>query len=87
LTLTLLTFLLNATREDSVPLSPIIYTHDQLLRLPLEVKAWPDFTIHIDAVTGERRNLRAVLAQPDKRYHWQCYSGEKLGQVCVMAGR
>ncbi|KAI0297734.1 hypothetical protein BC826DRAFT_907561 [Russula brevipes] len=45
----------------SLPLStPTINYYDWLLGRP-EVEAWPDFTIHIDAVTGVRRNFRAVL--------------------------
>lgn len=43
------------------PLStPTINYYDWLLGRP-ELKAWPDYTVHIDAVTGERRRFHAVL--------------------------
>jgi hypothetical protein len=45
----------------SPPLStPTINYYDWLLGRP-ELDSWPDFTLHIDAVTGERRQARAVL--------------------------
>ena len=45
----------------SLPLStPTTNYYDWLLGRP-ELKSWPDFTLHIDAVTGEQRELRAVL--------------------------
>ena len=45
----------------SLPLStPTANYYDWLLGLP-ELKSWSDFTLHIDAVTGERRQARAVL--------------------------
>ena len=45
----------------SPPLStPTINYYDWLLGRP-ELKSWPDFTLHIDAVTGERRQARDVL--------------------------
>ena len=49
------------TLFHSLPLStPTINYYDWLLGLP-ELKSWSDFTLHIDAVTGERRQARAVL--------------------------
>ena len=43
------------------PLStPTINYYDWLLGRP-ELKSWPDFTLHIDAVTGEQRKVCAVL--------------------------
>ena len=45
----------------ALPLStPTINYSDWLLGRP-ELKSWPDFTLHIDAVTGEQRKVRAVL--------------------------
>ncbi|KAI0252104.1 hypothetical protein BJV78DRAFT_1204755 [Lactifluus subvellereus] len=45
----------------SLPLStPTTNYYDWLLGRP-ELKAWPDYTVHIDAVTGERRGFHAVL--------------------------
>jgi hypothetical protein len=45
----------------SLPLStPTINYYDWLLGRP-ELKSWPEFTLHIDAVTGERRQVRDVL--------------------------
>ena len=45
----------------SLPLStPTVNYYDWLLGLP-DLKSWSDFTLHIDAVTGERRQARAVL--------------------------
>lgn len=45
----------------SLPFStPTINYYDWLLGRP-ELKSWPDFTLHIDAVTGERRQVRDVL--------------------------
>ena len=40
--------------------TPTINYYDWLLGRP-ELKSWPDFTLHIDAVTGERRQVRDVL--------------------------
>jgi hypothetical protein len=40
--------------------TPTINYYDWLLGRP-ELKSWPDFTLHIDAVTGERRQARDVL--------------------------
>lgn len=45
--------------------SPPLFTpttnyYDWLLRRP-GLKSWPDFTIHIDGVTGERRQVHDVL--------------------------
>jgi hypothetical protein len=45
----------------SLPISTrTINYYDWLLGRP-ELKAWPDYTVHIDAVTGERRRFHAVL--------------------------
>jgi hypothetical protein len=45
----------------SPPLStPTINYYDWLLGRP-ELKSWPNFTIHIDAVTGEQRQVHGVL--------------------------
>ena len=45
----------------SPPLStPTTNYYDWLLGNPA-LKSWPDFTLHIDAVTGERRQVRDVL--------------------------
>lgn len=45
----------------SLPFStPTINYYDWLLGRPA-LKSWPDFTLHIDAVTGERRQARNVL--------------------------
>lgn len=45
----------------SLPLStPTTNYYDWLLGNPA-LKSWPDFTLHIDAVTGERRQVRDVL--------------------------
>ncbi|KAH9991264.1 hypothetical protein BJV77DRAFT_1068401 [Russula vinacea] len=45
----------------SLPSSiPTINYYDWLLGRP-ELKSWSDFTLHIDAVTGEQRQARAVL--------------------------
>jgi hypothetical protein len=40
--------------------TPTINYYDGLLGR-LELKSWPDFTLHIDAVAGERRQVRDVL--------------------------
>jgi hypothetical protein len=42
------------------PSTPTTNYYDWLLGRP-ELKSWPDFTLHIDAVTGERRQVRDVL--------------------------
>ena len=39
---------------------PTINYYDWLLGRP-ELNSWSDFTLHIDAVTGEQRKARAVL--------------------------
>jgi hypothetical protein len=45
----------------SPPLStPTINYYDWLLGRP-ELRSWPDFTVYIDAVTGERRQVYDVL--------------------------
>ncbi len=45
----------------SLPLStPTINYYDWLLGR-LALKSWPDFTLHIDGVTGERRQIHDVL--------------------------
>jgi acyl-CoA synthetase (AMP-forming)/AMP-acid ligase II len=45
----------------SPPLStPTVNYYDWVLGRP-ELKSWPDFTLHIDAVTGDRRQVREVL--------------------------
>jgi hypothetical protein len=45
----------------SLPLStPTTNYYDWLLGRP-ELNAWSDYTVHIDAVTGEHRCFRAVL--------------------------
>jgi hypothetical protein len=45
----------------SLPLStPTINYYDWLLGRPV-LKSWPDFTLHIDGVTGERRQVHDVL--------------------------
>lgn len=45
----------------ALPLStPTTNYYDWLLGRP-ELKSWPDFTLHIDAVTGERRQVHDVL--------------------------
>ena len=45
----------------SLPSSiPTINYYDWLLGRP-ELKSWSDFTLHIDGVTGEQRQARAVL--------------------------
>ena len=45
----------------SLPSSiPTINYYDWLLGRS-ELKSWSDFTLHIDAVTGEQRQARAVL--------------------------
>lgn len=45
----------------SLPLStPTTNYYDWLLGRP-ELESWSNFTLHIDAVTGERRQARAVL--------------------------
>ena len=47
--------------DPIIPLStPPINYYDWLLRRP-ELKEWSDFTLHIDGITGEERNARAVL--------------------------
>jgi hypothetical protein len=49
------------TLFDSPSLSTLtINYYDWLLGRP-ELKSWSDFTLHIDAVTGEQRKARAVL--------------------------
>jgi acyl-CoA synthetase (AMP-forming)/AMP-acid ligase II len=49
------------TLYRSLPLStPTTNYYDWLLGRP-ELNAWPDYTVHVDAVTGERRRFRAVL--------------------------
>ncbi len=45
----------------SLPSStPTVNYYDWLLGRSA-LKSWPDFTLHIDAVTGERRQFRDVL--------------------------
>jgi hypothetical protein len=45
----------------SLPSStPAINYYDWLLGRP-ELQKWPDFTLHVDGVTGERRHVHAVL--------------------------
>jgi hypothetical protein len=45
----------------SLPLSTrTINYYDWLLGRP-ELKAWPNYTVHIDAVTGDHRRFHAVL--------------------------
>ena len=45
----------------SLPSStPTINYYDWLLGRP-ELKSWPDFALHIDGVTGERRHFNATL--------------------------
>ena len=47
--------------QHSLPLTtPTINYYDWFLDRP-ELKAWPNYTLHIDPVTGERRRLRFVL--------------------------
>jgi hypothetical protein len=40
--------------------TPPVNYYDWLLGLP-ELQDWSDFTLHIDGITGEERNARAVL--------------------------
>ncbi|KAH9166084.1 hypothetical protein EDB89DRAFT_252277 [Lactarius sanguifluus] len=45
----------------SLPLTtPTVNYYDWFLGRP-ELNSWPNYTIHIDSVTGERRRLRFVL--------------------------
>ncbi|KAI0304261.1 amp dependent CoA ligase [Multifurca ochricompacta] len=49
------------TPYRSLPLStPTVNYYDYIIGRP-ELKEWPDYTVHIDVVTGERRRFRAVL--------------------------
>jgi hypothetical protein len=49
------------TLFHSLPVStPTTNYYDWLLGRP-ELKSWPDFTLHIDGITGEQRKARAVL--------------------------
>jgi hypothetical protein len=47
--------------QSSLPLTtPTVNYYAWFLGRP-ELKAWPNYTLHIDPVTGERRRLRFVL--------------------------
>ena len=47
--------------QSSLPLTtPTVNYYAWFLGRP-ELKSWPNYTLHIDPVTGERRRLRFVL--------------------------